>query len=100
MEDPRTDVILATGGTAMVRAAYSSGNPAIGVGPGNVPVLVDVTADLPRAAEKLVASKAFDNSVLCTNESVLIVEEAVADRFLREMTRHGAHVLGDAERDR
>ena len=100
MTDERTDVILATGGVAMVRAAYSSSNPAIGVGPGNVPVLVDATADLRRAAEKLVASKAFDNSVLCTNESVLIVEEAVADRFCREMTRHGAHVLDPADRDR
>ncbi|CAA9366841.1 MAG: Alcohol dehydrogenase; Acetaldehyde dehydrogenase [uncultured Nocardioidaceae bacterium] len=100
MTDERTDVILATGGVGVVRAAYSSGNPAIGVGPGNVPVLVDATADLPRAAAKLVASKAFDNSVLCTNESVLIVEESVADRFLREMSRNGAHVLDDAERDR
>jgi acetaldehyde dehydrogenase / alcohol dehydrogenase len=100
MTDERTDVILATGGVGVVRAAYSSGNPAIGVGPGNVPVLVDATADLKRAAEKLVTSKAFDNSVLCTNESVLIVEEAVADRLLREMGRQGAHLLGDDERDR
>jgi acyl-CoA reductase-like NAD-dependent aldehyde dehydrogenase len=100
MTDPRTDVILATGGVAVVRAAYSSGNPAIGVGPGNVPVLVDATADLPRAAKKLVDSKAFDNSVLCTNESVLIVEEAVADRFLRELARQGAHLLDADERDR
>lgn len=100
MTDERTDVILATGGVAVVRAAYSSGNPAIGVGPGNVPVLVDATANLPRAAEKLVTSKAFDNSVLCTNESVLIVEDTVADRFLREMGRQGAHVLEPADRDR
>jgi acetaldehyde dehydrogenase/alcohol dehydrogenase len=100
MTDERTDVILATGGVAVVRAAYSSGNPAIGVGPGNVPVLVDATADLKRAAEKLVTSKAFDNSVLCTNESVLIVEEAVADRLLREMGRQGAHLLSADERDR
>lgn len=100
MTDERTDVILATGGVPVVRAAYSSGNPAIGVGPGNVPVLVDATADLKRAAEKLVTSKAFDNSLLCTNESVLIVEEAVADRFLREMERRGAYVLKDEERDR
>lgn len=99
MTDERTDVILATGGVPVVRAAYSSGNPAIGVGPGNVPVLVDATADLKRAAEKLVASKAFDNSLLCTNESVLIVEEAVADRLLREMERQGAYVLKPAERD-
>lgn len=100
MTDERTDVILATGGVPVVRAAYSSGNPAIGVGPGNVPVLVDATADLRRAAEKLVTSKAFDNSVLCTNESVLIVEEQAADRFLREMARQGAHVLDPQERDR
>ena len=100
MTDERTDVILATGGVPVVRAAYASGNPAIGVGPGNVPVLVDATADLRRAADKLVSSKAFDNSVLCTNESVVIVEEAVADRFLREMQRQGAHVLTAEERDR
>lgn len=100
MTDERTDVILATGGVGVVRAGYSSGNPAIGVGPGNVPVLVDATADLSRAAAKLVASKAFDNSVLCTNESVLVVEESVADRFLREVGRHGAHVLDPDERDR
>jgi acyl-CoA reductase-like NAD-dependent aldehyde dehydrogenase len=99
MTDERTDVILATGGVAMVRAAYSSGNPAIGVGPGNVPVLVDATADLSRAAEKLVASKAFDNSILCTNESVLIVEDAVADRLFREMARHGGYLLKPEERD-
>lgn len=100
MTDERTDVILATGGSAVVRAAYSSSNPAIGVGPGNVPVLVDATADLARAAEKLVDSKAFDNSLLCTNESVLIVEEAVADRFLAMMSRHGAHVLSDSDVDK
>jgi len=100
MIDERTDVILATGGVPVVRAAYSSGNPAIGVGPGNVPVLVDATADLRRTAEKLVNSKAFDNSILCTNESVLIVEDSVADRLLREMSRHGAHLLSDDDRDK
>ncbi|MDQ3104880.1 MAG: aldehyde dehydrogenase family protein, partial [Actinomycetota bacterium] len=100
MTDERTDVILATGGVPVVRAAYASGNPAIGVGPGNVPVFVDATADLDRAAEKLVASKSFDNSVLCTSESVLIVEEQVAARFLRGMQRHGAHVLTPDDRDR
>ncbi|MBM7516548.1 aldehyde dehydrogenase family protein [Nocardioides nitrophenolicus] len=100
MGDARTNVILATGGTGVVRSAYSSGNPAIGVGPGNVPVLVDATADVRAAARRLVESKAFDNSVLCTNESVLVVEDAVADRLLREMERAGAAVLGadDAQR--
>src|SRR5262249_3089025 len=81
MSDPVTDVIVAPGGTAVVRAAHRSGNPALGVGPGNVPVLVDATADLAAAAERIAASKAFDNSVLCTNESVLIAEAAVADRL-------------------
>ena len=100
MTDARTDVILATGGVPVVRAAYASGNPAIGVGPGNVPVLVDATADLRRAADKLIRSKAFDNSVLCTNESVVVVEEAVADRFVREMQRVGAYLLAPDERDR
>jgi acyl-CoA reductase-like NAD-dependent aldehyde dehydrogenase len=93
MSDPTTDVILATGGSAVVRAAYRSGNPAIGVGPGNVPALVDHTADLALAAERLVDSKAFDNSILCTNESCAIVEERCADAFLRELEKHGAHVL-------
>ena len=80
MTDERTDVVVATGGTAVVRAAYRSGNPAIGVGPGNVPVLVDATADLAAAARRIADSKSFDNSVLCTNESVLVVEDAVRRR--------------------
>ena len=85
MADERTSVIVATGGTAVVRAAYSSGNPAIGVGPGNVPVLVDGTADLARAAQRIADSKSFDNSILCTNESVLIVTEAAAGTLLRNL---------------
>ena len=93
MSDPATDVIVATGGTAVVRAAYRSGNPALGVGPGNVPVLVDRTADLAAAARHLVDSKAFDNSILCTNESCAIVEERVADAFEKELARNGGHVL-------
>lgn len=93
MSDERTDVIVATGGTGVVRAAYSSGNPALGVGPGNVPVFVDASADVDAAARRIVDSKAFDNSVLCTNESVLIVEDAVAARLSTAMTRHGAHLL-------
>jgi acyl-CoA reductase-like NAD-dependent aldehyde dehydrogenase len=100
MADPVTDVIVATGGTAMVRAAYRSGNPALGVGPGNVPVLVDASADIAAAARQIVDSKAFDNSVLCTNESVLIVEAAVREQLLREMQRQHAAVLDEAGRDK
>ena len=95
MADERTDVIVATGGTGVVRAAYSSGNPALGVGPGNVPVFVDASADVEAAARRIVDSKAFDNSVLCTNESVLIVEEAVAGKLSAALTRNGAHILDE-----
>jgi acyl-CoA reductase-like NAD-dependent aldehyde dehydrogenase len=100
MADERTRVILATGGTGVVRAAYRSGNPAIGVGPGNAPVVVDATADVRTAARNLVDSKAFDNSLLCSSESVLIAEHAVADRLQTEMRQAGAHVCGEDERDR
>jgi acetaldehyde dehydrogenase / alcohol dehydrogenase len=100
MADERTSVIVATGGTAVVRAAYSSGNPAIGVGPGNVPVLVDATADLARAAKRIADSKSFDNSILCTNESVLIVTEAAAGTLLRHLKREGCHLLEPGDRDK
>ncbi len=100
MADPVTDVIVATGGTAMVRAAYRSGNPALGVGPGNVPVLVDATADVVAAARRIADSKAFDNSVLCTNESVLIVESAVRQPLLRELQRQHAALLDEPGRHR
>jgi acetaldehyde dehydrogenase / alcohol dehydrogenase len=93
MTDERTSVIVATGGSPVVRAAYSSGTPAIGVGPGNVPVLVDATADLAKAAKRIVESKSFDNSILCTNESVLIVEDSAAAALLRHLKREGAHLL-------
>jgi acyl-CoA reductase-like NAD-dependent aldehyde dehydrogenase len=99
MTDERTDVILATGGTAVVRAAYRSGNPALGVGPGNVPVLVDRSADLQQASQRIIESKAFDNSILCTNESVLVVEEVIADRLLQHMTHAGGYLLNEGECD-
>lgn len=99
MTDERTSVIVATGGVPVVRAAYSSGNPAIGVGPGNVPVLVDATADPAQAARRIVDSKSFDNSVLCTNESVLIVEERAAAALLRQLRRAGAYLLEPGQRD-
>jgi acetaldehyde dehydrogenase / alcohol dehydrogenase len=97
MTDARTSVIVATGGNAVVRAAYRSGNPALGVGPGNVPVLVDATADLRAAAQRIIDSKSFDNSTLCTNESVVIVEESVGDAFVRALRSASAYVLDEAE---
>lgn len=100
MADQTTDVVVATGGTAVVRAAYRSGNPALGVGPGNVPSFVDATADIPAAARHIVDSKSFDNSILCTNESAVIVEEEVADQLVRELGRNGAHVCTPDEVER
>jgi acyl-CoA reductase-like NAD-dependent aldehyde dehydrogenase len=100
MADRGVDVIVATGGTAVVRAAYRSGNPALGVGPGNVPALVDATADVAKAAACLVESKAFDNSILCTNESVAIVEERVAAALCKAFEREGAHVASEEEAER
>ena len=97
MKSDRTDVILATGGVQMVRAAYSSSNPAIGVGPGNAPVYVDGSADLKSAAGHVVDSKSFDNSVLCTNESVLITVEGVAPALRRELSRAGAHLCDEGQ---
>jgi acetaldehyde dehydrogenase / alcohol dehydrogenase len=100
MTDERTSVIVATGGVPVVRAAYSSGTPAIGVGPGNVPVLVDATADLAKAARRIVDSKSFDNSILCTNESVLVVEERAAPALLRHLKHAGGYLLEPGERDK
>jgi acetaldehyde dehydrogenase/alcohol dehydrogenase len=100
MSDVHTNVIVATGGTGVVRAAYTSGNPALGVGPGNAPVAVDGTADVRVTARQLVDSKAFDNSLLCSSESVLVVEEVAAEQLLAEMRRAGAHMLDNSERDR
>ncbi len=92
MKSDKTNVILATGGSAMVRAAYSSSNPAIGVGPGNAPVFVDASADLKQAAAFIVESKSFDNSVLCTNESVLITLAEISPQLIRELARNKCHI--------
>lgn len=97
MTSTKTNVILATGGTPMVRAAYSSGNPAIGVGPGNAPVFVDESAEIAKAAQRIVASKSFDNSILCTNESVLITLDSVADQLKRALKSAGAHICTEED---
>ncbi len=86
-------LILATGGTEMVRSAYSSGTPAIGVGPGNVPVLIDQSADVPFAIEAIISSKTFDNGMLCASEQAVVVEKSIADRVRDEFTRQGCFFL-------
>ncbi|MBY5987713.1 aldehyde dehydrogenase family protein [Roseovarius atlanticus] len=100
MASDRINVILATGGTAMVRAAYSSGNPALGVGPGNAVAYIDPTARVDAAARCLVESKAFDNSVLCTNESVAITLGSNRGNMERALRSAGAHVCNAADTDR
>lgn len=97
MASPKIQVILATGGNPMVRAAYSSGNPAIGVGPSNVPVYVDPDADQNLAAKRIVDSKSFDNSVLCTNESVLLSLSHDRSRLERALRANGAHICNESE---
>jgi acyl-CoA reductase-like NAD-dependent aldehyde dehydrogenase len=100
MEDGHTNVIVATGGTGVVRAAYRSGTPAIGVGPGNAPVVVDRSADPAAAARHLVASKAFDNSLLCSAESVVIADAPIAGPLTDALRRNGAHICTTEETDR
>ncbi|MCK9203472.1 MAG: aldehyde dehydrogenase family protein [Bacteroidales bacterium] len=86
-------LILATGGTGLVKAAYSSGNPAIGVGPGNVPVFIDESADLPFAISSIIASKTFDNGTICASEQSIIVEEKIEMQVREEFERQHCYFL-------
>lgn len=97
MSHPGVALVLATGGRSMVEAAYRSGTPALGVGPGNAPTLVSAQADLAHAARSVVMSKSFDNGLICAGESNLIVEDGVYERFVAELERHGAAVLDEQE---
>jgi acetaldehyde dehydrogenase (acetylating) len=90
MSHSLTAIILATGGTPMVRAAHSTGKPAYGVGPGNVPVYVDRSADLEKAARYIVASKAFDYSTICATEQAVIADQPIAGRLADLMQAEGA----------
>ncbi len=91
MRHHATSMILATGGTPMVRAAHSTGKPAIGVGPGNVPVYVDRSADVAAAARSIVNSKAFDCSVICATEQSVVADRPIAAALRAEMSAQGAH---------
>lgn len=97
MASDRINVIVATGGNAMVRAAYSSGNPALGVGASNAVAYVDPSARVDAAAKCLVDSKSFDNSILCTNESVVLTLESNRANMERALRGAGAHVCNDAD---
>lgn len=92
-------LILATGGSAMVKAAYSSGTPAIGVGPGNGPAYVEKTCDLPLAIKRILDSETFDNGTICASEQSIICEEDMAVSVQAEMERQGAYFLNEQERE-
>ena len=92
-----TGVILATGGTGLVRAAYSSGKPAFGVGPGNVPAYVEKTADVKKAVRDVISGKTFDYGTLCSSEQSLICDEAIRDQVIAEVKANGGHFLNEAE---
>ncbi|KAA1415947.1 aldehyde dehydrogenase family protein [Nocardioides humilatus] len=97
MSHPGVSLILATGGSAMVQAAYSSGTPALGVGPGNAPTWIAADADLPAAASSVVMSKSFDNGVICGAEHNLVVDRAVREEFIAQLEASGAAVLSPEE---
>jgi len=92
-------VILATGGMGLVRAAYSSGKPAYGVGPGNAPCYIERSADLKKAASDVMIGKTFDNGVLCSSPNSVVVDEAVAEETRREFVAEGAYFMNAAEMD-
>lgn len=93
-----TALILATGGSAMVKAAYSSGNPAIGVGPGNGPAYIERSADIPLAVKRILDSKCFDNGTICASEQSVVTEEVIRDKVIEEFKRQGAYFLSAAEK--
>lgn len=100
MRHPATAMILATGGPGMVKAAHSCGKPALGVGPGNVPVYVDRSAHIVKAAQMIVESKSFDCSTICATEQCVLADAPIADRLKAEMQARGAHWLTKDEADK
>ena len=98
MKHQRTALILATGGTGLVKAAYSAGKPAFGVGPGNVPSYIEGTADAPRAVRDILTGKTFDNGTLCSSEQSIICDLSLKDAVLEELKTQGAHLCSPAEK--
>ncbi|HEX6184642.1 MAG TPA: aldehyde dehydrogenase family protein [Pyrinomonadaceae bacterium] len=99
MKHRQTAVILATGGIGLVRAAYSSGKPAFGVGPGNVPSFVERTADVPIAVQNILTGKTFDNGTICASEQAVVADAPVAKQVREEFIAQGGHFLSAAEAD-
>ena len=93
------DLILATGGPGMVKAAYSSGKPALGVGPGNVPAVIDETADILLAVSSIIHSKTFDNGMICASEQSVVVLDSIYDAVRAEFIERGCYILNEEEKD-
>src|SRR6202035_2704424 len=93
-------VMLATGGPGLVRAAYSSGKPAYGVGPGNVPAFIERTADVRKAVADIIAGKTFDYGTICSSEQAIVAEESVRERALDECRQQGGFFLSAEETER
>src|SRR5690606_13145599 len=100
LEHPDADVILATGGSAMVKAAYSKGKPAYGVGSGNVPVYVDRSADVGKAAADLLTGTSFDWGTLCSTERSVVADYPVKAKLVEALKREGGYFLSDDEKDK
>jgi len=98
MRHPDISLILATGGPGMVKAAYSSGKPALGVGAGNTPAVIDETAEIRMAVSSILMSKTFDNGVICASEQSVVVVDAVYDAVKAEFIARGAHILTPAQK--
>src|SRR6187399_320973 len=98
MKHPLTALILATGGSGLVKAAYSAGKPAYGVGPGNVPTYIEKTADVPKAVRDILTGKTFDNGTLCSSEQSIVCDESVKDAALEQLRAQGAYICNPAEK--
>src|SRR5256885_6846848 len=99
MKHKQTAVILATGGIGLVRAAYSSGKPAFGVGPGNVPVFIERSADVPKAVQDILTGKCFDNGTICASEQAIVVDAPIEMAVREQFKLQGAHFLNQVEAD-
>jgi acetaldehyde dehydrogenase (acetylating) len=99
MKHRKTALILATGGHGLVRAAYSAGKPAYGVGPGNVPAYIEASADIQKAVRDIFTGKCFDNGTLCSSEQAIVTDESIQDKVIEEVKRNGGYFLSDSEAD-
>jgi acetaldehyde dehydrogenase (acetylating) len=100
MKHKRTAVILATGGTGLVRAAYSSGKPAFGVGPGNVPVFIEKTANVQKAVSDILTSTCFDNGTICASEQSVVVDKSIESQVREQFKSQGGYFLNDADAEK